>query len=248
MSGVGAHRRGKVPAMGRELTGGARILAGVGLAGAVGFLLVLDLERRDIRVVTKALPMLCLLLWLWQPRGRYSRWIFAGLALSLLGDVLLDVGPELFLPGLGAFLLAHVSYVAAYLSVTRRPHLARALPFLVLAVGASVALGPGLGDMALPVMAYVAVICTMGWRAWALLGAPGLSRREQWLAFTGALLFAASDGLLSIKLFVRPLPGAGYAIMLLYWAAQLCIALSTRGPSISDSNTLAPAVAAKPTA
>ncbi|MCY1046189.1 lysoplasmalogenase [Corallococcus sp. bb12-1] len=234
--------------MGRELTGGTRILAGVGLAGAVGFLLVLDLERRDIRVVTKALPMLCLLLWLWEPRGRYSRWIFAGLALSLLGDVLLDVGPELFLPGLGAFLLAHVSYAAAYLTVTRRLHLARALPFGVLAVGASVALGPGLGGMALPVMAYVAVICTMGWRAWALMGAPGLARREQWLAFAGALLFAASDGLLSIKLFVRPLPGAGYAIMLLYWAAQLCIALSARGPGTSDASALDPGAAVKQTA
>jgi uncharacterized membrane protein YhhN len=203
-------------------------LAAVGLASAVGFLWAIDEGLREVRLVTKALPMVCLLAWLWPPRGRYARWITAGLGLSLLGDVLLELGPHLFLPGLGAFLLAHVSYAVAYLHAARRPDLVRALPFLALGVSASVALWPGLGDMALPVAAYVTVICTMGWRAAALLGGPGLTRREQWLAFSGALLFTCSDGLLSIRLFVKPLPGLGYAVMLLYWAAQLCIAASAR--------------------
>ncbi|QAT88396.1 putative membrane protein [Corallococcus coralloides] len=207
-------------------TGGTKLLAAAGLAGAVGFLFVMDVGPREARLVTKALPMVCLLLWLWPARGRHARLIFAGLALSLLGDVLLEVGRDLFLPGLGAFLLAHVGYTAAFLSVTRRLALLRALPFLLLAVGAGVALWPGLGGMAAPVTAYVAVICTMGWRAAAMMGALELPRREQWLAFGGALLFSASDGLLSIRLFVTPLPGLGYAVMLLYWAAQLCIAAS----------------------
>lgn len=205
-----------------------KLLAAVGLAGVVGFLFAIDVGPWAVRLVTKALPMVCLLGWLWPARGRYARLIFAGLALSLLGDVLLEVGPELFLPGLGAFLLAHVSYTAAFLSVTRRLALLRALPFLLLAVGATVALWPGLGGMAPPVTAYVAVICSMGWRAAAMLGDMALPRREQWLAFLGALLFSASDGLLSIRLFVTPLPGLGYAVMLLYWAAQFCIAASTR--------------------
>ncbi|MDY7226724.1 lysoplasmalogenase [Hyalangium rubrum] len=224
-----------------ELALGTKILAAVGAASAVAFLLALDLERYEFRLVAKALPMLCLILWMWPPRERYSRWIFAGLVLSLLGDVLLEVGPELFLPGLGAFLLAHVSYAAAYLTVTRSPSVTRALPFVLLGVSASVFLWPGLGSMALPVTAYIAVICTMTWRSAAMVGSQGLARREQWIALVGALLFAASDGLLSIKLFVRPLPGAGYAIMLLYWAAQLCIALSARGPRHEAPGRPAPA-------
>ncbi|XXF80789.1 lysoplasmalogenase [Myxococcaceae bacterium GXIMD 01537] len=210
------------------LTVRTRILVGVGAAGAVGYLLALDLVRPEVRLVTKALPMICLLLWCWPPRERYSRWIFAGLGLSLLGDVLLDVSPDLFLPGLGAFLLAHVSYAVAFLSVTRRLSVVRALPFVLLGVGASVFLWPNLGPMALPVTLYVAVICAMGWRSAAMTGCSGLARREQWFALAGAMTFTASDGLLAIKLFVRPLPGAGYAIMLLYWAAQLCIAVSAR--------------------
>ncbi|RKG75823.1 lysoplasmalogenase [Corallococcus exercitus] len=209
-------------------TGGTKLLAAAGVAGVVGFLFAMDVGPREARLVTKALPMVCLLAWLWPARGRYARFIFAGLALSLLGDTLLEVSPDLFLPGLGAFLLAHVGYTAAFVSVTRRGGLLRALPFLLLAVGASVLLWPGLGDLAGPVTAYVAVISTMGWRAAALMGSPALTRREQWLAFGGALLFSASDGLLSIRLFVTPLPGLGYAIMLLYWAAQFCIAASTR--------------------
>lgn len=211
-------------------TGGTKLLAAVGLAGVVGFLLAIDVGPREVRLVTKALPMACLLGWLWPARGRYARFILAGLALSLLGDVLLEVSPALFLPGLGAFLLAHVSYTGAFLCVTRRLALLRALPFLLLAVGATVALWPGLGGMAPPVTAYVAVISSMGWRAAAMLGTSELPRRAQWLAFLGALLFSASDGLLSIRLFVTPLPGLGYAVMLLYWTAQFCIADSARPP------------------
>ncbi|MFP2956262.1 lysoplasmalogenase [Myxococcus sp. 1LA] len=213
----------------RSATGGAaKFLAAVGIAGAVGYLLSLDVVRADVRVAAKALPMLCLLLWQWPPRGRYGRWIFAGLALSLLGDVLLDVGPGLFLPGLVAFLLAHVSYVVGYVSVERAPRWGRAVPFAFLAVGASFFLWPYLGAMSVPVTVYVAVICTMTWRAWAMWGSPALPRRAQGFALAGALLFAVSDGLLSLKLFVRPLPGSGYAIMVFYWAAQVCIALSAR--------------------
>ncbi|WP_275899153.1 lysoplasmalogenase family protein, partial [Pyxidicoccus caerfyrddinensis] len=40
------------------------------------------------------------------------------------------------------------------------------------------------------------------------VGSPVLARRAQWIALAGALMFAASDGLLAVKHFVRPLPGA----------------------------------------
>jgi alkenylglycerophosphocholine hydrolase len=216
--------------MSGESANKTRILAAVGAVGVVAFLLAVGLESYEFRLGTKAVPILCLLLWLWPPRESYSRWIFAGLILSLMGDMLLEVGPDQFLPGLFAFLLAHVAYAAAYLTATRSLRIARGLPFVILGVGAGVLLWPGLGGLTLPVTAYVVVICTMTWRSAAMLGASGLERREQWAALAGALLFAASDLLLSIKLFVRPVPGASYAIMLLYWAGQLCIALSARRP------------------
>lgn len=221
--------------MSEESTGKNRILAAVGAVGVMAFLLSLEQEHYELRLGTKAVPLLCLILWLWPPREVYRRWIFVGLVLSLIGDLLLGIGPDQFLPGLCAFLLAHVAYAVAYLSVTRALSVARGLPFLLLAVGASVFLWPGLGGLAWPVTAYIAVICTMTWRSAAMLGASGLEPREQWAALAGALLFAASDLLLAIRLFVRPVPGADYTIMLLYWAGQLCIALSARRPRIRSS-------------
>ena len=41
-------------------------------------------------------------------------WIVAALALSLLGDVFLMVPRDMFVAGLGSFLLAHVAYIVAF--------------------------------------------------------------------------------------------------------------------------------------
>jgi alkenylglycerophosphocholine/alkenylglycerophosphoethanolamine hydrolase len=204
------------------------LLAGAGVLGAVAFFVGLELEMDGLRLGAKAVPLLCLLAWVWPFRERYAQLIGVGLVLSLIGDMLLAMSPDLFLPGLGAFLLAHVAYVAAYVTVTRLPSLQRGVPFALLAVAAGVFLWPRLGGLALPVTAYVAVICTMMWRSASLIGAGGLGRREQWAALTGALLFAASDSLLAFKLFVQPVHALSYAIMLLYWAGQLGIAFSAR--------------------
>lgn len=214
-------------------TGRTGILLGAGLLGGGLYLQGIALALPHLRLSAKAIPLVCLLLWLWPPPTRYARLLWGGLVLSLAGDMLLEV-PGLFLPGLGAFLLAHVTYVAAYLSVTRAPSLARGLPFALLAGGASMFLWPRLGELALPVTVYVVVICTMMWRSSAMLGTAGLARRAQWLALAGSLMFAMSDGLLAIQLFVQPMTGAGHPIMLLYWAGQLCIALSAWTPRALD--------------
>jgi alkenylglycerophosphocholine/alkenylglycerophosphoethanolamine hydrolase len=220
--------------MGLELARRTWILAGAGTLGALAFFVGLELQL--LRLGAKAVPILCLLLWLWPARERYARLISVGLVLSLIGDVSLEMGPELFLAGLGAFLLAHVAYVAAYVTVTRLPSTRRGVPFAILGVGMGAFLWPRLGGLALPVMAYVAVICVMMWRSAALVGGGRLERREQWAALAGALMFGMSDALLAFKLFVRPVPGSSYVIMLLYWAGQLGIAFSAR-PSRAGGNS-----------
>lgn len=216
--------------MGVRLNGRTGVLAAVGTLGAGLFLLGLWLDARPLRLGTKLIPIICLLLWLWPPRERYARLICVGLGLSLVGDLLLGLSPSLFLPGLGAFLLAHLGYVAAYLTVTRGPSPVRAVPFALLGAGVGTMLFPKLGGLAVPVLAYVTVICVMMWRSAAMVGVASLPRREQWLALAGALMFGMSDGLLAFELFVRRLAGVSYAIMLLYWTGQLCIALSAREP------------------
>ncbi len=212
--------------------GRTRILMAAGLLGGGLYLLGIALANAPLRLGVKGLPIVCLMLWLGPASTRYARRVLGGLVLSLAGDLLLEF-PSLFLPGLGAFLLAHVSYVAAFLSVTRTPALARGLPFALFAMGATAFLWPRLGDLAPPVAAYVVVICTMMWRAAALWGGAGLTPRAQGWALAGALAFATSDALLAVQLFVHPTAWAGYPIMLLYWAGQLGIALSAEAPNAS---------------
>ena len=228
--------------MGTRLAGRTGVLMSAGLLAVGLYLLGIALAEAHLRLGVKAIPLLCLLLWLWPPRTRYARLIYTGLVLSLMGDMLLEVKPSLFLPALGAFLLAHVTYVTAYLAVSRVPKPVRGLPFALLAVGASAFLGPRLGELALPVVLYIVVICTMVWRAAAMQGEAGLARREQRLALAGALMFAMSDGLLAIRLFVHPTTSLGYPVMLLYWTGQLCIALSAWTPQTSESPAPAPGV------
>jgi uncharacterized membrane protein YhhN len=146
--------------------------------------------------------------------------VVAGLALSLIADVVIESS---FLAGLAVFLLAHVAYIAAFTARTRQPRLALALPFVLWGVIVLARLWPTLGPMRIPVLAYSLVICTMMWRAAATVGLPG-----GWSALAGALIFAASDTLLALDRFHRPLPNARVLVMATYWAGQLLIAFSAR--------------------
>ena len=83
--------------------------------------------------------------------------------------------------------------------------------------------------MAAPVGAYVAVICTMMWRAAARVGGPSGTARAHWLGLGGALAFGASDTLIAFDRFHAPMPGAAGPVMLLYWPGQSGIAASCAG-------------------
>ena len=201
----------------------------IGLLAATGFFAGLVLDLHWLRLVTKPIPVLCLMIWLrFTARGRYATLLLAGLAFSLLGDVVLEASDSLFVPGLLAFLVAHLWYIAAFLSATRRLALLRALPFAAWGVGAYLTLQPNLGGMAAPVGAYVVVICSMMWRASARVGEGGAARSDQWAALIGAILFALSDTLIALNRFNAPIAGARYAIIGLYWLGQSGLSLSAR--------------------
>jgi uncharacterized membrane protein YhhN len=128
--------------------------------------------------------------------------VASGLALSAVGDAFLAGDPKKWLPfGLGAFLLAHLLYVGAFLytggdlDAAREP--LRAIGILA-ALAAGVAmlawLWPALGKLKLAVGAYVAAIVAMVATALMLPGA-------MWPVMLGALGFFASDAILSIDLF-----------------------------------------------
>jgi len=160
------------------------------------------------------------------------RWILAGLVLSLAGDVALLWPKEGFLPGLIAFLLAHLAYIAAFASRARL--LSRLAPFLLYGAVAALVLAslwPGVpAGLRVPVALYVVCLAAMAAQAgvvWlALRGTPGAP--GAWSGAIGGALFVLSDALLATNRFAEPLPWASLWVLASYWAAQWCIAGSLR--------------------
>jgi uncharacterized membrane protein YhhN len=172
-------------------------------------------------------------------RGRDTplarRWILAGLAASLAGDVALLWPERGFLPGLLCFLAAHLCYLVAF---TRRTRLAaRRGPFVAYALVAGAilaALWPGVpAPLRVPVLVYVVALAAMAAQA-AVLWRSGAPRGAV-LALGGAL-FVASDALLATNRFAGPLPLASLWVLATYWSAQWCIASALApGPGAGSS-------------
>jgi len=213
---------------------GRRGLLALGAAAALGYLALLPSAPLAVRVSLKPVPVLCLAAWCGPGGGRASaRLVCAGLVVSAVGDVLLEM-PRLFLPGMVAFLVAHLCYIAAFVIEARRWRALRAVPFLLWGAAGFARLAPVLGALVWPVGIYVLVICAMMWRAAARVGGTGAPRREEWFALAGAVAFGASDTLLAFSRFLTPWPDAPYLVMLLYWAGQAGIARSARPAGIPD--------------
>lgn len=152
--------------------------------------------------------------------GRKIAW---GLLAGAVGDVCLAL-PHAFLPGMIAFAIGHGLYVAAFLQWNRTPAPALLAPVVLYAgIGLWLML-PGAGALALPLAVYVLIIAVMIWRAAGCALAARASPLLRWGPLAGALLFAFSDTLIGIHRFAQPLPGAAFAIILTYWAAQALFA------------------------
>lgn len=205
-------------------------LAAIGSAAGITFILTSADDNYWLHLLSKPVPVLVMALWvaLLPRRGRYQWAVIAGLLLSAVGDVLLSLSPDTFLPGLIAFLVGHIAYIVAFLDDGRDWRLLRGL--LVYAYGALVYFylytAGDLGSMAFPVLDYMLVICTMLWRASARVGAAGVVQRSAWLGLAGALFFTLSDSLLALGMFAGQRPFGPHAVILTYWAGQLGIALS----------------------
>jgi uncharacterized membrane protein YhhN len=151
------------------------------------------------------------------------------LALSSLGDVLLDLDPErLFVYGLGSFLVAHLVYITAFVRARRRPMALGAAQWLpaalVLAysVGISSWLLPSLGSLIIPVAIYMCAITAM------VLSAILARCSSAWVA-AGAILFLISDSLLAVNKFKTPVPYRDFLVWTTYYVGQYGIAIGFLG-------------------
>ncbi|KAJ1832785.1 hypothetical protein LPJ63_003258 [Coemansia sp. RSA 2711] len=144
--------------------------------------------------------------------------IFYGLVQSAIGDSILMVPDErMFVPGLVSFLAAHVCYTASFAARWRAAW--PGVPLAAAATAMVVQLWPGVerepGVVQAGVVAYVCAIVAMAYRA--VLGGNRV-------LVAGALLFCVSDALLAWGKFMQAHAWTEPAVMLTYYAAQLCIA------------------------
>lgn len=189
------------------------------------------LDQPWLRFVFKPLTTLLIIAYAW-PRGRAMplprRWILAGLGLSLVGDVALLWPEQGFLPGLVAFLLAHLAYLRAF--THERRFAAWPLAFVGYALVAGLilaALWPGVPTaLRGPVLAYVICLAAMAAQALVLFRTARHTPRAPYAALLalGGALFVVSDALLATNRFGGGLPMSGLWILSSYWLAQWCIA------------------------
>jgi uncharacterized membrane protein YhhN len=154
--------------------------------------------------------------------GDRRAWFVAALVFSLAGDVLLMLPQDLFVPGLGAFLVGHLCYVLGFW--TDPPSgaavgVAAAVVVLAIVPLATVIVRSLASEPALrpPVVCYIAVISAMVISALASGNA---------LAGAGAVTFATSDSLIAWDRFVRPLRWAAVTIMVTYHVGQALLTIS----------------------
>ena len=202
------------------------------LASAVLAILALDILHwpREAGMALKALTTILVFLWAF-PRGRAQpvvrRFVLVGLLASLIGDVVLMI-PGGFVPGLLAFLAAHLAYLWAFTRVQRFVAWPPAfVVYGVLAAGVLSWLWPGIPEaLHIPVAAYVLCLASMAAQtaviAWRARGTANASRGTL-LAF-GGLMFFCSDGLLAVNKFAGPVALASALVLPTYWVAQWCIA------------------------
>jgi len=155
----------------------------------------------------------------------YRALIAIGILFSLGGDIFLMLPRDAFVWGLASFLVAHLFYIAAYISrAGLQMNWLLLAPFVLYGAVLLYLLLPHIGAVRVPVILYAVVLMAMGWQAAALWWA--VRDTAALLAMAGALLFIASDSILALDKFRAPIPQRDLLIMSTYYGALLLIAWS----------------------
>ena len=186
---------------------------------------------KGILPVKTVISLLFVMAALLQPRPvpSYFAWILPGLLFCLGGDVFLALPQKkMFFPGLVSFLVGHVFYVICFFYTAPPTGWAiwGAIPVPIVSFLIFLRLKPHLGDMMIPVLAYIVVITIMVCGVFSLLLEPGLGLSGRILAFCGALSFYISDLFVARDRFVKKEPINRFLGLPLYFGGQFLLAFS----------------------
>ncbi|WP_432352023.1 lysoplasmalogenase [Sporosarcina sp. A2] len=187
------------------------------------YIFLIPEEPVGFKIAMKLVPMILIILYGATNTSRvsslYKKTILVGLVVSMVADAAI----YWFMAGLATFFVAHLFYIFAFRTASRKSiPLFAAIPlilyglFMVIWIAVpQMASGELLLGMA--IIAYILVLLVMGWVA---------IRTRLPLVIIGSLLFICSDSFLAIDRFVIELPARDALIMITYYAAQVFFAAS----------------------
>ena len=213
----------------------AWVLLAASAVAAVADWFAVATRRRSVEQVAKPAYVVLLgaLAWLLHADGTVPGLVLlAGLVFCLIGDVLLLVDSDrAFGAGLVAFLLAHLMFIGAVMTMSRQTPIWAGVVASVLAVVLVVVfvlwplarrdLGEGLPPT---IYAFVlgAFVAVAWWSGNVLVG-------------VGASLFLVSDAVLAMGRFWRALPGHRVVVMVTYHLALLFLVVGVLRPDLVGS-------------
>ncbi len=167
--------------------------------------------------LVKIIPMVLLMIITFQlMESKSERFFLMGLVFSTAGDFFLDYDRiNWFVFGLGSFLLAHLFYIMALRPVERKNILA-IIAYSTYGLIICYVFSPGLGELFVPVLAYMSVLMMMG--IFTLI-----SRKSNIWLVIGGISFIISDSIIGINKFYTPIPHSHLLIMPTYYFAQFAL-------------------------
>jgi len=197
------------------------------------YLVIRNMGDMPLEWLPKSIPILLLIALAKNTlQGKTQSLMLAALVCSLAGDILLSF-KGLFLPGLGAFLVAQVIYCILFSGQFKKSR--NGFIWLAGIILYAVSMGsfiiPNAGPFSWVVGIYLLAISCM-----AISAGFRNDPKFIWVAL-GAFIFMLSDSLIAINKFVQPFPYAGVAIMVSYYVAQLMITLGIIRHHLSQQTT-----------
>ncbi|MBT8221185.1 MAG: lysoplasmalogenase [Bacteroidia bacterium] len=193
------------------------------------------------RYLTKPLILISLLLYYYIRSSSPAPIFLIALVFALIGDTVL-MFDNLFLIGLGAFLLMQILYAVSFIKqIGKRNNKKILLTLLVLIITVAIqmVLLPHVAGMLIPVIAYTLVIGAM-----VIAGIWRIESGQQYLwVLSGVFLFMVSDSILALNKFAFEIPFGGLLVMSTYIAAQYLI---VKGYLKFEQDSLATMVGSKP--
>ncbi|RLA04086.1 MAG: hypothetical protein DRQ47_03970 [Gammaproteobacteria bacterium] len=167
--------------------------------------------------IVKLIPMAILIfITFGQLQTTAHKLFLTGLIFSSFGDFFLDYDRvNWFVYGLLSFLIAHLFYMMSFVPIEKK-RLIPVLGFMLYGIVIMKVIGPGLGELLIPVFAYMAILLMMGITTL-------LSKKSNIWLIIGGLSFILSDSLIAVNKFHMDIPFAHTFVMATYYFAQFSL-------------------------